>query len=157
MKSKTKANSTLTRELPPMINVSDTKYPPYKSKNPVVWDAANHGRLTFHHTERFGWCIATLPISGARAGSGYVARTYAIRLEPKWSGSTEHEIVSVGNGPHVSKTVEVYVRKNRVKTLQKYLDLYAKGMGDAGSIRDRISTRRANTSLRRSVTGFWAY
>jgi hypothetical protein len=55
----------------------------------------------------------------------------------------------MGKGPHVLRTVTVYVRNGRVEALKKFLDLKAQGEGKAGDIRDTISTRRMNTMARR--------
>ena len=151
MKSKTAA--TKTPALPKGILASDSKYPGNRKEDRVDWKLGRSGSLTLHHTERFGWCIATLPISGARSGSGYVARTYGIQVEADYAG--EHKIVTVGNGPHVSTTVEIYLKESRLKELQPYIDLYNKGMENAGSIRDRIGSRRAQTSLRRLSDPFY--
>lgn len=143
MKS-TKKTPVIT--FPPGIKAKDTKYPAWKSKDKAMWDLGRNGQLTFHYTPDFGWVLATLPIANSR--KDFVARTYGIKVEGT-PYETEHGIVTVGNGPHVSKTVTIYIRKSRVEALQKYLDLYVDGMGRAGGIRDRISTRRANTMARR--------
>jgi hypothetical protein len=97
--------------------------------------------------------LATLPIGAARRGSGFADRTYAIEVAEKPYSNGEHQIVTVGKGPHITQTITVYVTVNRLKALQPYLDIYQKGLGSAGSIRDRISTRRANTVMRRSGNG----
>jgi hypothetical protein len=107
----------------------------------------NSGRLKFHLIKDRGWVIATLPISAAR--KNFEARTYAIEIE-KAPYADKHNIVTVGNGPHVTATFDIYITTNRLKKLQKYVDIYNAGMSDAGMIRDRISTRRAQTVLRRS-------
>lgn len=135
-------------DLPAGILKSDLEYPSYKSKNKIVYEGDHQGRLKFHKIADRGWVIATLPISAGR--QGYAARTYAIEVEKKNSWSDEHEIVTVGNGPHVLSTVEVYVTTDRLKALQPYIDIFNKGLVTAGTIRDRISTRRANTVARRS-------
>jgi hypothetical protein len=63
------------------------------------------------------------------------------------------EPVTMGKGPHVLRTVTVYVRNGRKDALQKFLDLKVQGEAKAGDIRDRISTRRAQTALRRTNFG----
>jgi len=103
------------------------------------------GHLTFYKTARFGWCVATLPIS--RGKNGWTDRTYAI--------AENGAICTVGNGPHVLAKITVYLRKSRVDALRKWIDLYNTGLGNAGMIRDRRSTRRAQTSLARA-RNFWA-
>ena len=94
--------------------------------------------LTMYYTERFGWCITTLQIS--RGKRGMQDRSYAVNM----SG----DLVRVGQGPHVLKTVNVYLRESRMKDLQPFLDLYNKGLAGAGDTRDRISTRRARGAMR---------
>ncbi len=127
--------------LPPEVKDKDLKYPSYKSKVKRIWDSD----FELWYTERFGWCIPTLAISKARRGSGYQDRTYGISL----SGET----VTMGKGPHVLRTVAVYVTESNVKRLQKFISLKESGTGKAGDIRDRISTRRANTMARRNPFG----
>ena len=81
-------------------------------------------------------------ISKAKRSSNVKDRTYAVTLEG--------QPVRIGKGPHILRTVTVYVRKNRVEALQKYLDLKNNGEVKAGEIRDSISTRRARTEMRRN-------
>lgn len=121
---------------------TENKLPEGIQKTDLKWPSSDDysvARFELWHVERFGWVIPTLPISGR----GDNLRTYAVEI----AGG---KVVSVGRGPHVHERHEVYVRKSRKEALQKYLDLKTAGEGDAGMIRDRISTRRANTALRRS-------
>lgn len=120
---------------------SDLKYPSFDNYNDRAHNLGNHGQLTFIHTERFGWVIATLPISKNR--------TYGVSVE---NGAI------VSTNTDYSTDVTLYLRKSRMESLQKFVDLYDKGMGSANNIRDRISTRRANTVLRRANygLGMWA-
>jgi len=97
--------------------------------------------LTLYETERFGWVITTLFISGGRS-RGMSDRTYGISLEGN--------LVTVGRGPHVKRQVTVYLRQSRMKALAQYLELYNKGLERAHVTRDTISTRRANSVTRRS-------
>lgn len=141
--------------LPEGVKLSDlkrtpTKYGTGKNKYRVMneeeqpdYALGEHGRLLMHYVTGRGWVIATLHISRSRTAAD---RTYGIEIG---SGG----IVTVGNGPHIVETIEVLLKRNRVPALQKYLDLYNKGMVDANTIRDRISTRRANTVMRRG-SGF---
>lgn len=127
-------------QLPDEIQARDLEYPSWESRknnddNQVV------SQFDLWYTERFGWCIPTLFISKARRGSGVNDRSYGISLDGT--------VVTIGKGPHVLKTVTVYVRQRRVDKLQKFLDLKKNGEAKAGDIRDRISTRRANTILHR--------
>jgi len=129
-------------DLPKGILASDLKYP--------KWDAPESERYATQfelwYTERFGWCIPTLFISKARRGSNVNDRTYGI--------SVTGQIVTMGKGPHVLKTVMVYVKKSRQDALKSFLDLKTKGEAEAGQIRDRISTRRAQGALYRSNLGW---
>jgi len=120
--------------LPDGVIAADTKYP--KSWEDLVREAGDHGRLDFLKTTRFGWCIATLPID--RRG-----RTYGINV-------SDGGIVTMGAGPHVIIQTTVYITKKRLPVLQKYVDLYKKGLESANTIRDRISSRRSQTVLRRA-------
>lgn len=131
-------------QLPDEIQARDLEYPSWESRknnddNRIV------EQFEMWFTERFGWCIPTLFISKARRGSGMNDRSYGIALDGT--------VVTIGKGPHVLKTVTVYVRQRRLEKLQKFLDLKKTGEGKAGDIRDRISTRRANTILNRSLYG----
>lgn len=89
------------------------------------------------HVTGFGWCIPTLAISGKGA------RTYAIRIK-------DRNVVRIGMGPHVTEQVTVYVRINRLRTLQSFLDMRTDGAGKAGQVRDRISSRRAQGQIMRA-------
>jgi hypothetical protein len=134
---KTKLNNGTSVELPTMILASDLKRAswalmmPYPDDSFEVW-----------YTERFGWCIPTLRIGGHRRGLA-TERTYGVAVK-------DGGVVTMGRGPHVQAVVTVYVRKSRLRALQALLSLRDKGAGDAGAIRDRISTRRARGVLRRS-------
>lgn len=141
--------------LPPGVLVSDTKWPDiskyngsknFNSDEVVDPQFGDHGALTFYEVkDRKGftnWYIATLGIS--RGKQGRADRTYAVRIKDGALGR-------IGNGPHVLQTVKVYVRKGRAEALKKYLDLYTKGAGDAGMVRDRISSRRAQGQLERAA------
>lgn len=130
-------------KLPVEIKAKDLKYPKWDSDDRLV------DQFDMWYTERFGWCIPTLFISKARRGSSLNDRTYGTTLQG--------EPVTMGKGPHVLKTVTVYVRGNRKDDLQKFLDLKLNGQAKAGEIRDRISTRRARTVLRRQAYGGGAW
>jgi hypothetical protein len=117
--------------LPAGIIEGDLKRPPYVSDNPVPWEDRT---FELWHTTAFGWCIPTLLIGRARGAQ--TDRTYAISV-------TSKQAVRIGKGPHVTRTVIVYVTAKRLKALQPFLDLRAQGAARAGEIRDRISSRRA--------------
>jgi hypothetical protein len=90
----------------------------------------------------FGWVIPTLLIRRSQRADRS-NRTYAKAV-------SDGRICRVGLGPHVTAQVTVYVRKVRAVALQALLDLKFQGEIDSNTIRDRISSRRAQTMLRRS-------
>lgn len=141
-KSKTKTTAPAKPQLPPGILASDLKWPEYSEDNRLLQ------QLDMYFVPRFGWCIATLHIRNASRrqriyGAGNTdARTYATAVN-------DGQLVTVGLGPHVTDRVTVYVTTKRAEKLQKYLDLHSKGQAEAQETRDRISTRRAQTTLRR--------
>jgi hypothetical protein len=151
---KTKAITT-TQPLPKGILTSDLQRPSYDAKDKLVTDyAANfYGSFELWHTTGFGWCIPTLLISSnshrvARSGS---ERTYAARVS---DGAT----VRIGMGPHVTERVTVYVRTSRLAALQPFLDAQNAGAGKAGTIRDRISSRRAEgVEMRAAGRSSWRW
>jgi hypothetical protein len=138
-----------TAALPAPILASDLIQPHWKAKGRNKWATNgpyNYLRFDLWHTERFGWCIPTLQIRHAtarhvRAGATQ-DRTYAVAID---TGS----VVRIGLGPHVTATHTVYVTEGRRAVLQPLIDLRSQGEGDAGDIRDRISTRRAQSAMRR--------
>ena len=143
---------TSTTPLPAGIVTNDTMPPKlqytknYKIKNPseqVDYEVGDHGQLTFYETAGFGWCLATLSISSSRRGTRTTDRTYAVRVSDGAS-------VRVGAGPHVTRTITVYLRKSRLEALKKYIDMYAAGQVAANTIRDRISSRRAEGAEHRA-------
>lgn len=115
------------KTLPPGITKADTEYP--RGGGHLV------DILTFYHSRRFGWCIATLAINSR-------GRTYGITLDGK--------VVSMGGRPD-DVVVRVQVTEARKAALQHFLDLKAKGLGNAGDIRDRIGSRRAQGQVERSL------
>jgi len=128
-------------ELPKGIKESDLSYPK-NYKNRVV------EYLELYYTTAFGWCIATLHIRNAgRRSTNKDPRTYAVKVD-------DGSCVRVGLGPHVLKRVTVYVTEKRLKDLQRFIDLKNSGEITANEIRDRISTRRAQGSIRRSKLGW---
>lgn len=142
--------------LPGNITEADTKWPSWEQRKKLR--KADRDKLdvvdsvTLYETESFGWVVCTLPISKGRLQRA--DRTYGITVGFKktYSGD-ERQLVRVGNGPHVKRTVEVHVTKGRQKELQWLLDLREEGLGKAGMVRDRISTRRAQGAMRRSAFG----
>lgn len=81
----------------------------------------------------WGWCVPTLHIGSGH--NGHADRAYAVRV-------SNGECVRVGNGPHVTSTVEVYLKKSNYTRLKPLLELMRNGAIKANTTRDRISTRR---------------
>ncbi len=131
--------------LPPDITVADTKAPPmgegmsYTERKEFMGDLPYY--FTFYQTQGFGWVLCTLGIGGK--GRGDAARTYGITV-------ADGKVVRVGRGPHVLKIVEVYVSKKNKDRMARYVELLRKGLAEAGTIRDRISTRRAQGQINRA-------
>lgn len=148
MKNKVEVKSKIT--LPDGVVESDLKYPDFKSKDKLAhikvgseeW-AYETAQFELWYTESMGWVIPTLLISraGRRAPVGTTDRVYATTLDGK--------PCRVGRGPHVLRTVTVYVRESRLPALQKYLDIRNAGSVTSNEIRDRISSRRAQGQLMR--------
>ncbi|SHG89211.1 hypothetical protein [Bradyrhizobium erythrophlei] len=136
--------------LPFGLKETDTAYPKHPKKydwrKPQPFDVLH--TLTLYETERFGWVVTTLHIRnpGSRHRTGAQARTYGV--------NAEGQVVTVGLGPHVKRTLTVYVTRARADALKTLTDLHERGLADAGSIRDRISSRRAQGAMRRSSFGF---
>lgn len=145
--------------LPEGITRKDLEYPKVKRDkkfrvlNPaeeLVRDAGEYGQLTFYETAGFGWCLATLGIARARS-PGKTDRTYAVRVSDGGS-------VRIGAGPHVTRTIKVYVRRGRLTALKKYVEMFQSGQVQANSIRDRISSRRAEGALMRAQgRSYWRW
>lgn len=137
-----------TSELPPDVKVGDLKMASWDSKDKIPWAelpalGLESESLTFYRTTGFGWVLTTLHISnpGSRSRAGAEPRTYGVTMDGK--------VVRVGLGPHVTAKVTVHLSRGNLERLRKYVDLRTKGMADAGSIRDRISSRRAQGQLHR--------
>lgn len=138
-KEKEKAHrAALLAKLPKDFALIDLTYPSYTSGDKQV------GEFGMYLVNGFGWCITTLLIKNAswRRPGANTSRFYAVRV-------SDGQTVRIGHGPHVTATVDIYVRESRKEKLQKYLDLKQKGLVDANVIRDRISSRRAQGALRR--------
>ncbi len=144
----------MTRELPKDIKGTDLAYPKvdHTRKHPGAYYAERRvvDTIEFYRTERFGWVICTLHIRNASrrqvARGVDTARFYAIAV-------ADGQVCTVGLGPHVTDRFTLYVTAARKEALGKYLQLRDQGQGRAGDIRDRISTRRANTIGRGSFLG----
>jgi hypothetical protein len=129
-----------TEKLPDGILESDLKYPDYQKDR-----LADYFELW--NVTGLGWVIPTLLIKHSRRADRS-DRTYATTLDGK--------ACRVGLGPHVLRRVTVYVAESRKAALQKYLDIKLEGQKTSNQIRDRISTRRAQTALRRrDIFGLW--
>jgi hypothetical protein len=156
-------NVQIKRTLPVPVIPDDLVRPGYDSKIKMVREEYGQtkytqygGQIEFElwYTERFGWIIPTLQIAAVtarRAARGAtLRRTYAIAIK-------DGALVRAGFGPHVLEHHTVYVKASRLDALTPLLDLAVKGEADAGDCRDRISTRRAQTAMRRSsfMGGAW--
>ena len=138
-----------TSSLPPNVTPADLKWPetghslPYEKYREL---GLERNDLTFYETKGFGWVLCTLHISNAsrRQAAGTTDRTYAITV-------ADGKVCRVGRGPHVLSTVTVYLSADNLERLMPYVELYLKGSGDAGNIRDRISSRRAQGQLHRAA------
>ena len=126
--------------LPTGIVVADLKWPSFEDKDRQV--RGDDGQFDIWYTEKMGWCIPTLRISGTRP-RGYAERTYAVMLDGG--------LCRICAGPHVLKQHTVYIRESRKEALQKFIDIRHTGAVSAHETRDRISTRRARTVSRRSM------
>jgi hypothetical protein len=154
---------TEPQKLPPDVTAGDLEWPPsgtgltsadydalglkadYGPKSPGY-----SGSLTFYlvggataRNKEPRWVLTTLPIGKAPRGSGQPDRTYGVTLDG--------QLCRVGRGPHVLATVTVHLRKDSLPRLQKYVDLWKKGMANAGGTRDRISSRRAQGKQERAA------
>ncbi len=97
------------------------------------------------------WVLTTLLISRAGRGSSVTDRYYSI-------GVADSKVYTVGRGPHVVAEITVYLSKDNIDRLRKYVDLWRKGMAEAGQIRDRISSRRAQGQVHRAAgRTFWSW
>lgn len=144
-------------ELPFGLIESDLKYP----KHPKNWKWGKQypsdvlHTITLYETERMGWVVTTLLISNPGRRHRHLdaqppqPRTYAV--------TADGSVCRVGLGPHVKRTITVYITRGRFEKLKKIVELHEKGLADAGSIRDRISTRRAQGALYRSNRFGWRF
>ena len=117
--------------LPMGILKSDTVRPKWDDEDQTDCTQGAYGEITMYKTARFGWCISTLLIS--RGKNGQPDRSYGINMQEQG--------VRIGNGPHVTETMTVYLRRSRVPALKPLIDLYVKGLVQANSSRDRRSSR----------------
>ena len=141
-----KATKTPVVALPDGIRESDTVRPRYERCKDVPWESRT---FELWHTAAMGWCIPTLLI-GKASGRQTTDRTYATTLAGK--------PCRIGKGPHVTRVVTVYVTTARLQALQRFLDLRTKGAADAGQIRDRISSRRAQGQVERAAgNSYWRW
>jgi hypothetical protein len=136
---------TDTVALPKDVREADLKYPSWKSKVRVEQTLTLY-YVTMTRDGGKDWFIANLQIRRSR--NGHANRTYATRVS---DGKTGWRI---GAGPHVTKTITVYVTTKNKARLAKLVDMASKGEEDANIIRDRISSRRAQSALRR---GAWSW
>jgi hypothetical protein len=136
-----------TNDLPFDLIESDLKYPKrpkkYNWHKEQPFDVLH--TITLYETTRMGWVVCTLHISNPsrrRHSSDAQPRTYGVTSDGK--------VCRVGLGPHVKRTLTVYVSRGRANALKKLIELHDTGLESAGSIRDRISSRRAQGVMLRS-------
>lgn len=120
-------------KLPKEIKKSDLKWP---KKAEVNYKIGKFGHLELFHCGEFGWVISTLLINKS---SRFADRTYGIKLDGKQ--------VRIGDGPHIDARIKLYITDENKKRLAPFIELYEKGLADAHSTRDRISTRRLRRYL----------
>lgn len=121
----------MSNKLPFDLEKSDLSYPKdYKER--VIHT------IELYEVERAGWVIATLGIS---SGNKYAARTYSVDANGK--------VWRVGKGPHVKQTITAYVTEKSAKRLAELIRLHNSGAIEANTIRDRISSRRAQGQINR--------
>jgi len=123
-------------ELPKGMRETDLVRPKYGSKTKLAsWDT----HFDMFYVEDWGWCIPTLLIKkasrNARDRGVATDRYYATRVDTG-------ELVRIGHGPHVLRTVRVIVKESRLKGLKRFLDLKAAGEIEAHKARDRRATGR---------------
>lgn len=143
--------TTTDIKLPKNVLQGDLTYPrtPYDAPDDVRAAKRVVSTLTLYYTARFGWVITTLEISRARRGSAHQTdRSYGIAVK-------DQQAVRVGSGPHVLKSITIYVREERREALQYLIDLHEKGMAVAGDARDRRSTRALNSRMSRDPFSRW--
>lgn len=138
----TKKETTKT-ELPPNVIAADTKWP--EQGHGCNWEklrelGIDSTSFTFYKTTGFGWVLITLGISNSTRRS--TARSYGISMDGK--------CCRVGSGPHVLSTITVHLSTDNWERLKGYVELYLKGMEQAGTVRDRISSRRAQGQIHRA-------
>ena len=132
----TKTNDTLRRpSLPADLTDKDTK-PPAK------WKDATGYSFQLWFIANLGWVLPTLLIS--RSNRGNADRYYAV-------GVGDKRTYRVGKGPHVLHVVTIHGCKRNAKVVAKYIELKREGMAAACTIRDRISSRRAEGELHRAA------
>jgi hypothetical protein len=150
-----KKNAKVVRELPPDVVEADLTHAYNDSVPYSEFPEGTTAHLMFYRTggsaSRRGdsWVLTTLRIGGA--GRGASERYYGIDVASK-------KVCRVGKGPHVLDVVTVYVSKANKDRLWKYVDLHQEGLAQAGGIRDRISTRRAQGQIHRANgERFWTW
>ena len=97
-------------DLPEGVIASDLNYPKWSSKDQLNRTVGDNGYLQFNFTTSFGWCLATLGI--ARGRNGNADRTYGVRV-------SDGAQIRMGQGPHILKSITVYVRTSRSEKLKK--------------------------------------
>lgn len=136
-----KVTKKIESDLPPDVISDDLKSGGYKDLFSEMKEGVQLPYiLTFYKVQgsriKDDWVLLTLPIDNK-------GRSYVVQVS---SGN----LGRAGKGPHVKATVVVYLKKSNIDRLRKYLDLWFKGMIEAGAVRDRISSRRAIGQVHRA-------
>jgi hypothetical protein len=142
-------------KLPPDVTPDDLKWPAPVYEGDRVVQPSRHlpysklkelglqsDELLFYKTARFGWVLTTLLIAKGRGNQP--ARYYGISV-------TDGQTVRVGRGPHVTDEVTVHLSTDNLERLMRYIKLWNTGMENSGTVRDRISSRRAQGQIERAA------
>jgi len=165
IEGKENAMTTPKHKLPAPLVVKDLIEPSWKSKikiaemnDPEGYNGKSRAEFEIWYSTGFGWVIPTLRIkrvSRRAANAGIqTERTYGVVVED-FERVSRGDLVRVGYGPHVLERYTVYVKQSRLKALQPLIDLLIAGRAKAGECRDRISSRRANSAMRRGGIFGW--
>lgn len=108
-----------------------------------LWSAARDGWLEPHE-----W----------RSRSKFHTREAADAIASRLNETHYKHLPTYAAAYQCPKEVEVHLKQDNVERLRKYLELWTKGMADAGGIRDRISSRRAQGQMERAAgRSYWRW
>lgn len=140
------------KNLPYGVKASDLVRPKWEDgKNLEYSELRDMGletpTISLYKTEKVGWAVCVLFISNpsrsARAKGIDTARFYAI-------GVNDKKMYTLGRGPHVTEEITVHLTKDNIERLMPLVELFKQGSVDANTIRDRISSRRAQGAMHRA-------